>query len=178
MGSRPTVSSTVSLGLSACRCRPSGRSRLAAPTGCRLAAVGRRAAVGLPLPTGCRLATVGLRAAVSLPLPIQIQFLQRLCSKLACCSPVAQTYLSGPKTNLEFYGFHLKNVEDHRISELTVYKTIASYIYFTPVSKTKYSKNRKNSVPPPAGGGAPLTPTKGGFAGVRHHQLNVSRTTI
>jgi len=66
-GSRPTVSSTVSLGvvglpLSACRCRPSGRSWLAA--------------VGLPLPSGCRFAAVGLRAAVGLPHPHQIRFSQ------------------------------------------------------------------------------------------------------
>ena len=68
-------------------------------SGCRLAVVGLRAAVGLPfprvavcrcrpsgrsrfaVPTGCWLAAVGLRAAVGLPLPIQIQILQRLCLK-------------------------------------------------------------------------------------------------
>ena len=54
----------VGMPLSACRCRPSGRSWLAAPLGlsacrCRLAAVGFRAAVGLPHPQIQKFATSG-----------------------------------------------------------------------------------------------------------------------
>ena len=74
-GSRPTVSSTVcprvvGLPLSACRCRHSGRSLLVAD--------------GLPLPSGCRFAAVGLRAAVGLPRPLQIRTSQYVFANKCC----------------------------------------------------------------------------------------------
>ncbi len=78
-GSRPTVSSTVSLSLSrvvglplsACRCWSSDRSWLAA--------------VGLPLPSGCRFAAVGLRDAVGLPHPPQKFEFPSACARNNLC---------------------------------------------------------------------------------------------
>ena len=95
-GSRPTVSSTVSLRDCAEEVAPKGAFPQGfapdgllngLPTGCRFAAVGLRAAVGLPLPRDSRLAADGRRAAVGLPLPIHIQIAQCLCSKLAFVYP-------------------------------------------------------------------------------------------